>query len=49
MADGMNKKMHGSKKKGKEVLPLPPKHLQWSGTDRNIGDDIYKAMTTAEP
>lgn len=46
MADGMNKKLHGGKQKGKTVPPLPPKHLQWKGTDRNIGEDIFKAMTT---
>lgn len=48
MADGMNRKLHGSQKKDKKVPPLPPKHLQWTGTDRNIGDAIYKAMTTEE-
>ena len=46
MADGMNKKLHGGKQKGKTVAPLPPKHLQWKETDRNIGEDIFKAMTT---
>lgn len=46
MADGMNKKLHGGKQKGKTVPPLPPKHLQWKGIDRNIGEDIFKAMTT---
>lgn len=46
MADGMNRKLHGTQKKDKKVLPLPPKHIQWKETDRNIGDDIYKAMTT---
>ena len=46
MADGMNKKLHGGKQKGKTVPPLPPKHLQWKETDRNIGEDIFKAMTT---
>lgn len=45
MADGMNRKLHGSQKKDKKVPSLPPKHLQWTGTDRNIGDAIYKAMT----
>ena len=48
MADGMNRKLHGTQKKDKKVLPLPPKHIQWKETDRNIGDDIYKAMTTEE-
>ena len=48
MADGMNRKLHGTQKKNKKVLPLPPKHIQWKETDRNIGDDIYKAMTTEE-
>lgn len=48
MADGMNRKLHGSQKKDKKVPPLPPKHLQWTGTDRNIGDAIYKAMTTKD-
>ena len=48
MADGMNRKLHGSQKKDKKVPSLPPKHLQWTGTDRNIGDAIYKAMTTEE-
>ena len=46
MADGMNRKLHGGKQKGKTVPPLPPKHLQWKETDRNIGEDIFKAMTT---
>lgn len=48
MADGMNRKLHGTQKKDKKVLPLPPEHIQWKETDRNIGDDIYKAMTTEE-
>lgn len=48
MADGMNKKLHGGKQKGKTVPPLPPKHIQWKETDKTIGDDIYKAMTTEE-
>lgn len=48
MADGMNRKLNGTQKKDKKVLPLPPKHIQWKETDRNIGDDIYKAMTTEE-
>lgn len=48
MADGMNKKMHGCQKKDKKVPSLPPKLLQWTGTDRNIGEAIYKAMTTEE-
>lgn len=46
MADGMNRKLHGVKRKGKTVLPLPPKHLQWKEKDRNIGEEIFKAMTT---
>ena len=46
MADGMNRKLHGSKQKGKTIPPLPRKHLQWTENDRNIGEDIYKAMTT---
>ena len=46
MADGMNRKLHGGKQKGKTVPPLSPKHLQWKETDRNIGEDIFKAMTT---
>lgn len=46
MADGMNRKLHGVKQKSKTVPPLPPKHLQWKVTDRNIGEDIFKAMTT---
>ena len=48
MADGMNRKLHGSQKKDKKVPSLPPNHLLWTGTDRNIGDAIYKAMTTEE-
>ena len=48
MANGMYKKLHGSQKKDKKVLPLPPKHIQWKETDKTIGDDIYKAMTTEE-
>ena len=48
MADGMNRKLHGSQKKDKKVPSLPPKHLQWTGTNRNIGDAIYKAMTTED-
>ena len=48
MADGMNRKLHGTQKKNKKVLPLPPKHIQWKETDKTIGDDIYKAMTTEE-
>lgn len=46
MADGMNRKLHGGNQKGKTVPPLPPKHLLWKGTDRNIGEEIFKAMTT---
>lgn len=46
MADGMNRKLHGGKQKGKTIPSLPPNHLQWKGTDRNIGDAIYKAMIT---
>ncbi|RHK13187.1 hypothetical protein DW079_00495 [Segatella copri] len=46
MADGMNRKLHGTKKKNKKVLPLPPKHIQWKEIDKTIGDAIYKAMTT---
>ena len=48
MADGMNRKLHGSQKKDKKVPSLPPNHLLWTGTDRNIGEAIYKAMTTEE-
>lgn len=33
---------------GQKVPSLPPKHLHWTGTDRNIGDAIYKAMTTED-
>lgn len=48
MADGMNRKLHGSQKKDKKIPSLPPKHIQWKETDKTIGDDIYKAMTTEE-
>ena len=48
MANGMNKKLHGDQKKNKKAPSFPPNHFQWTGTDRNIGDDIYKAMTTEE-
>lgn len=48
MSDGMNRKLHGTKKKDKKTPSLPPKHIQWKETDKTIGDDIYKAMTTEE-
>lgn len=48
MSDGMNRKLHGSQKKNKKVPSLPSNHLLWTGTDRNIGEAIYKAMTTEE-
>lgn len=48
MADGMYRKLRGSQKKDKKTPSLPPKHIQWKETDKTIGDDIYKAMTTEE-
>lgn len=45
MADVVNKKLHGYKRKGKEIPPLPANHRFWKETERAIGDKIFRAMT----
>lgn len=45
MADVVNKKLHGYKRKGKEIPPLPANHRFWKETERAIGDKIFQAMT----
>lgn len=45
MADVVNKKLHGYKRKGKEIPPLPANHRFWKETERVIGDKIFRAMT----
>ena len=45
MADVVNKKLHGYKRKGKKIPPLPANHRFWKETERAIGDKIFRAMT----
>lgn len=45
MADVVNKKLHGYKRKDKEIPPLPANHRFWKETERAIGDKIFQAMT----
>lgn len=46
MADVVNKKLHGCKRKDKKIPPLPANHRLWKETDRNTGKNIFQAMTT---
>ena len=48
MSDGMNKKLKTLKRNKEHVSSNHPDYLLWKDKDKEIGKEIYKAMTTEE-
>lgn len=48
MSDGMNKKLKTLKRNKEHVSSNHPDNLLWKDKDKEIGKEIYKAMTTEE-
>ena len=46
MSDGMNKKLKTLKRNKEHVSSNHPDYLLWKDKDKEIGKEIYKAMTT---
>ena len=48
MSDGMNKKLKTLKRNKEHVSSNHPDYLLWKDKDKEVGKEIYKAMTTEE-